>query len=161
MRSRIRDVPAGAGADFGIVHGLVGIGEAVDGRPRSVADAILAVAQMHGEKTGRMVARFAALPDETFVWTRQLDGAYRLGRIRGAWRYDASAAAYEVGIHHVRPTVWAPRRFGDDNVPAAVARTFARGGRNLQRTHDEEAERQTVHAWQQSLTGDDQAAAPH
>jgi len=161
MRSRIRDVPAGAGADFGIAHGLVGIGEAVDGRPRSVPDAILAVAQMHGEKAGGMVARFAALPDETFVWTRQLDGAYRLGRIRGAWRYDDSAAACEVGIHHVRPTVWSPRRFGDDDVPAAVARTFARGGRNLQRTHDEAAERQSVDAWQQSLTGDDHAAAAH
>jgi hypothetical protein len=158
MRSRVREVPAGAGADFGVAHGLVGIGEALDGCPRSLSDAILAVAQMHGEKAGRMVARFGELPDGTFVWTRQLDGAYRLGRIRGAWRYDDSAAAREVGIHHVRPTVWSPRRFGDDDVPAAVARTFARGGRNLQRTHDKEAERQTLDAWQRSAAADDQAA---
>lgn len=72
---------------------------------------------------------------------------HRLGRIRGPWRYDDSSAARGLGIHHVRPTVWSPRRFGDDDVPAAVARTFARGGRNLQRTHDHEAERQTVAAW--------------
>jgi hypothetical protein len=150
MRSRIRDAPAGAGAEFGIAHGIVGIGEAVDGRPRSVAEAILAVAQAHGEKAGRMVARFAGLPDGTFVWTRQLDGVYRLGRLGGPWRYDDSSAAREVGIHHVRATVWSPRRFGDDDVPAAVARTFARGGRNLQRTHDHEAERQTVAAWNRS-----------
>jgi hypothetical protein len=147
MRSRIRDAPAGAGAEFGLAHGIVGIGEAVDGRPQSVAEAIVAVALAHGEKAGRMVARFAGLPDGTFVWTRQLDGAYRVGRIGGPWRYDDSSAAREVGIHHVRPTVWSPRRFGDDDVPAAVARTFARGGRNLQRTHDHQAERQTVAAW--------------
>jgi hypothetical protein len=147
MRSRVRDAPAGAGAEFGIAHGVVGIGEGVNGRPQSIAEAILAVAQAHGEKAGRMLARFADLPDGTFVWTRQLDGSYRLGRIGGAWRYDDSSAAREVGIHHVRPTVWSPRPFGDDDVPAAVARTFARGGRNLQRTHDHEAERQTAAAW--------------
>jgi hypothetical protein len=147
MRSRIREAPAGAGAEFGIAHGVVGIGEGVAGRPRSVAEAILAVAWAHGEKAGRMLARFAALPDGTFVWTQQLDGAYRLGRIGGAWRYDDSVAAREVGIHHVRPTVWSPERFAGDDVPAAVARTFARGGRNLQRAHDHEAERHTVAAW--------------
>jgi hypothetical protein len=158
MRSRVRDVPAGAGADFGVAHGLVGIGEALDGCPQSLPDAILAVTQVHGEKAGRMVARFADLPDGTFVWTRQLDGAYRLGRIRGTWRYEDSAAAREVGIHQVRPTVWSPRRFGDDDVPAAVARTFARGGRNLQRTHDEAAERQTLDTWQRSMAASGQAA---
>lgn len=147
MRSRTREAPAGAGAEFGIAHGVVGIGEAVDGRPRSVDEAILAVARAHGEKAGRMLARFAGLPDGTFVWTRQLDGAYRLGRIGGAWRYDDSSAAREVGIHHVRPSLWSPHRFDDDEVPGAVADTFARGGRNFQRTRDREAERQTVAAW--------------
>jgi hypothetical protein len=147
MRSRVRDAPAGAGAEFGIARGVVGIGERVNGRPQSIAEAILAVVQAHGEKAGRMLARFAGLPNGTFVWTRQLDGSYRLGRIGGAWRYDDSFAARAVGIHHVRPTAWSPRRFGDDDVPPAVARTFARGGRNLQRTHDHEAERQTVAAW--------------
>jgi hypothetical protein len=107
MRSRVRDVPAGAGADFGVAHGLVGIGEAVEGRPQSLPDA---------------------------------------------------NAAREVGIHHVRPTVWSPRRFGDDHAPAAVARTFARGGRNLQRTYDDEAERHTLDAWQRSVAADGQAA---
>jgi hypothetical protein len=147
MRSRIRETPAGAGAEFGIAHGVVGIGERVAGRPPSVAEAILAVTQAHGEKAARMLARFAGLPDGTFVWTQERDGAYRLGRIDGAWRYDNSSAAHEVGIHHVRPTVWSPQRFGDGDVPPAVARTFARGGRNLQRTHDHEAERQTIAAW--------------
>jgi hypothetical protein len=150
MRSRARDAPPGAGAEFGITHGVVGIGEKVDGVPASLAEAIAAVIQTHGEKAGRMLERFASLPDATFVWTRQLDGAYRLGRIAGAWRYDDSPAARDVGIHHVRPAVWSPRRFDEDAVPAAVARTFARGGRNLQRTHDAPAERQTVEHWSRS-----------
>ena len=62
-------------------------------------------------------------------------------------RYDDSPAARAVGIHHVRPTRWLDRPIGDREVPAAVARTFARGGRNLQRTHDEEAERETAALW--------------
>ncbi len=32
-------------------------------------------------------------------------------------------------------------------VPPAVARTFARGGRNFQRTHDDGAERMTAEIW--------------
>jgi hypothetical protein len=54
----------------------------------------------------------------------------------------------EVGIHQVRPAVGSPRRFGDGDVPEAVARTFARGGRNLQRINDPAVERETRNAWQ-------------
>ena len=147
MRSRITDVPPGAGADFAIARGLVGIGEALDRPPRSLADAILALTRAYGEKSGRMVARFADLPDGAFVWTRQRDGDYRLGRICGGWRYDDSPAARTVGIHHVRPAVWTPARFDEVTVPNAVARTFARGGRNLQRIHDPAIEQQTLDAW--------------
>jgi len=42
-------------------------------------------------------------------------------------------------------TVWLDRPFGPDEVPVAVAATFARGGRNFQRTHDAAAERRTAH----------------
>jgi hypothetical protein len=147
MRSRIVETCPGAGADHAIGRGVVRIGDAVNGRPASAAEAVLAVAQAHGEKAGRMLARFAALPDGTFVWTRQRDGTFRLGRISGAWRYDDFPAALEVGIHHVRPAVWSPRAFGDHDVPAAVAHAFARGGRNLQRMYDREAARQSIEYW--------------
>ena len=129
MRARDLDVPEGAGAAFGLAHAVVGIGDG------------------HGEKAARMLDRFAGLPEGTFVWTRDPDGAYHLGRITGPWRYDASPAAREVGIHHVRPVRWLDRPIGDREVPAAVAHTFARGGRNFQRTHDDEAERQTAAIW--------------
>jgi hypothetical protein len=125
MRARDRDVP---GADHGVARGLVGIGEAP------------------GEKGGRMLHRFAELPDGTFVWTRTTDGAYRLGRITGPLERDDGSP---VGLPHIRATEWLARSFGDDEVPAAVAATFARGGRNLQRTHDADAERRTEALWAQ------------
>ena len=129
MRARDRDVPEGAGAAYGVEQGLVGIGDD------------------QGPKAARMVERFADLPEGTFVWTEVADGDYRLGRITGPWRYDDSAGARAVGIHHVRPVRWLGHAVGDREVPAAVAATFARGGRNFQRTHDEEAERQTAALW--------------
>ena len=82
------------------------------------------------------------------MWKRATDGAYHLGRIAGPWRYEDSRGARDVGIHHVRPARWLDRPFGPDEVPAAVAETFARGGRNLQRTHSAAAERRTAELWE-------------
>ncbi len=129
MRARDRDLPTGTGADFGLEHGVVGIGDG------------------DGPRFERMLARFADLPDGTFVWTRASGGRYHLGRVAGPLRRDRSAAAEAVGIVHVRPATWLARPFGEEEVPAAVAATFARGGRNLQRTHDDAAERRTAELW--------------
>lgn len=148
MRARNRDdVPAGAGAEHGVRHGLVGIGERLDAVPASVDEAVAAAADQDGEKAGRMVRKLAGLADGTLIWTRDADGVFHLGRVRGPWRYDASRAAERVGIHHVRDVRWLPRTFAADEVPAAVAETFRRGGRNLQRTHDDDAERRTAALW--------------
>ncbi len=147
MRARDRELPAGAGADHGVAHGVVGIGGALKAEPASLDDAVAAVAAAHGAKAGRMLARFAELDDGTLVWTRTSDETYRLGQIAGPWRYDTSAAAHDVGIPHVRPASWLERAFTGGEVPAAVAATFARGGRNLQRIRDERAERQSVELW--------------
>jgi hypothetical protein len=147
MRPRGRDVPEGAGAEHGVEHGLVGTGDALHDPPATLGEAVLAATGAHGEKAGRMLLRFAELPDGTFVWTRGVEDAYRLGRISGPWRYDNSPAAHRAGIHHVRPAIWLDRPLGEREVPGAVARTFARGGRNLQRIHDGEAERRTAELW--------------
>ena len=144
MRARELDVPAGAGAEFGVEHGVVGIGDVLDPPPGTLEEAIEAAAERYGAKAGRMLERFAALPKGTVVWTRTADSAFHLGRIVGPWRYDDSAAAREVGIHHIRDAAWLDRRFAPDEVPPAVAATFARGGRNLQRIHGDAAERRTA-----------------
>ena len=147
MRARDRDLPDGAGAKHGIERGLVGTGDALDHTPATIGQVLAAASAAHGDKAARMLQRFADLPDGTFVWTRTGPGAYHLGRIAGLWRYDDSPAARSVGIHHVRPTRWLDRPFGEEEVPAAVAATFARGGRNFQRTHDADAERLTDELW--------------
>jgi hypothetical protein len=131
MRARDRDdVPPFAGARHGIERGLVGIG------------------RVEGDKGARMLHRFAELPDGVFVWTRTGEDAYRLGMIAGPLSEDDSAAARAVGIHHVRPATWLDRTFSGHEVPPAVAATFARGGWNLQRTHDREGERRTAELWE-------------
>jgi hypothetical protein len=122
MRARDRDLPAGAGARYGLEHGLVGIGTASE----------------------RQVTRFCAVPEGSFVWTRDEDGFFWLGRIAGPCRDDEN----ETGIRHVRPATWLDAPFAPDETPAGVRATFARGGRNFQRTHDAEAERMTARLWE-------------
>jgi hypothetical protein len=147
MRSRVAAVAPGEGADLAVVRGVVGIGERVQPSPATVAAAVLALTMEHGEKAGRMLHHFAVLADGVFAWTRQSDGLYRLGRVVGPWRYDDSPEMRAVGIHHVRPAVWSAHAFSDASVPGAVFQTFARGGRNFQRTHDRQAELQTLRYW--------------
>jgi hypothetical protein len=125
MRARGHDAPPGAGAARGLALGIVGIGDTAETRIR----------------------RFAAVPDGAFVWTRDTDGMYWLGRLSGPVHPAGGAAHEEAGLTHVRATDWLDRPFGEDEVPAAVAATFARGGRNFQRTHGDAVERRTAEIW--------------
>lgn len=118
MRARDRDDP---GAPFGLAHDLVGIGAARE----------------------RQVERFGAVPEGSFVWTRDPDGAYFLGRIRGELREVDS----DVGIVWARDCAWLDRPFAELEVPAGVAATFARGGRNFQQIHADGIEAQTAAVW--------------
>jgi hypothetical protein len=138
MRAREReDVPAGRGAEHAVGAGVVGIGDGP------------------GERDARRVARLADLPDGAFLWTRVTDGTFRLGRVcGGAVAFDDSPAARAVGIVHVRPARWLERVFERDELPAAVAATFARGGLNLQRTHDAAAEQATAALWSAEAKAD-------
>lgn len=147
MRARSLDLPPYEGARFGVERGVVGIGEVIEPQPESPEEAAATLARTHNEKAGRMLARFAALPEGTFVWTRTEEDIYRLGRIMGPWRYDNSAGALRVGIPHVRETRWVGRELHLGEIPATVPQTFDRGGRNFQRIHDEEAERGTASLW--------------
>jgi hypothetical protein len=129
MRARELDLPPGVGAEHGIRRGVVGIGRG------------------SGEKAARMLHRFATVPDGVYVWTRDCGGGYHLGRMSGPMHEDRSPDARAVGIVHVRPAHWLQRVFTERDVPRAVAATFARGGRNFQRIHDEESERLTAELW--------------
>jgi len=125
MRARGHDAPAGAGAEHGVAHGIVGIGDTAEAR----------------------ISRFAATPDGAFVWTRDTDGTYWVGRIAGPLRPADPAAHDAAGLTHVRAADWLERPFGEHDIPAGIAATFARGGRNFQRTHGDAVERRTAELW--------------
>lgn len=149
MRARSLEYGRFEGARQGVERGVVGIGEPLGTNPEDLSEAILATIDEHGEKAGLMLERFADLPEGVFVWTMTGEESFRLGKISGPWIYDKSPAARATGIRQVRPASWLPEDLDLLLVPRAVATTFARGGRNFQRIHDEECERLTYETWMQ------------
>jgi len=146
---RARSVEAGTfeGARRCVERALVGTGEPLMTNPADLEAAILAASEQHGAKAGRMLSRFAGIPEGALVWTRTGEDEYRLGRVAGPWRYDDSDEALATGICQVRPADWLEDPFEFLVVPAAVTQTFARGGRNFQRIRDEECDRLTRDLW--------------
>ena len=138
MRSRSDDVDVRATIDRARRLGLCGFGQRVrDGG--------------EDERLARRVARFKAIADGSFAWTRDGDGLYWLGRIEGPYFYDRDAEAVAVDLVHVRPCRWLPEPVLESDVPAAVAATFARGGRNFQQTHGDAVGPATARVWRERL----------
>lgn len=122
MRPREPDAAPGVGAEYAVAHSLVGIGDTDQAR----------------------ISCFADAPENAFVWTRDTNGWYWVGRIAGPLRPADSPARDAAGLSHVRAAEWLDRPFGEHHVPAGVAATFARGGRNFQRTHGDAVARRTA-----------------
>lgn len=147
MRSRSVDTGEFEGALHGVRDSLVGIGEPLPAVPGDLSEAVLMSVSEHGEKSARMLTRFAELPDGAFVWTMTGTDEYRLGRIAGPWRYDDSEDARRTGIHQARPVHWHPDAFHGFEIPPAVGATFRRGGRNFQRIRDDGVDSATSSLW--------------
>ena len=96
------------------------------------------------ERSQRRLERFGAVPDGSFVWTRDDSGNAYVGRIAGPWREDP----HEVDLVNVRDTDWVTEPVDPALVPAAVAQTFARGGRNFQQIHPGNVEAETAELWE-------------
>jgi hypothetical protein len=154
MRSRRDDVPAELAVDRAVTLGLCGIGGRLDPPPADLADALTATALTYDDRTARRLQRFTEIPEGAFVWTREPDGLYHLGRLTGPWQYDASPAASAADLVHIRPCAWARTPFPESAVPAGTAFTFARGGRNLQRINDPATELETGRLWVLTKSGD-------
>lgn len=125
MRSRRGDTYA---VERALSRGVCGMGEAED------------------ERAERRLERFVAVPDGSFVWTRDRAGNTYVGRITGPWRRDEDGA--EVDLVNVRDTDWITVPVDPALVPAAVAQTFARGGRNFQRIHPGDVQAETAQLWE-------------
>jgi hypothetical protein len=100
------------------------------------------------DRLDHRVARFADVADGSFVWTRDPDGLFWLGRLAGPYFRDDDAHAAEVDLVHVRNCDWRAEPLLEPDVPPAVAATFRRGGRNFQQTHDPSVKQQTQRLWE-------------
>lgn len=138
MRSRSATVDPGATIARARQLGLCGFGQLVP-TPRE------------WDRLVRRVARFADVEEGSFVWTRDPDGHYWLGRIAGPYFFDEHDDAAGVDLVHVRPCDWRGAPMREPDVPAAVAATFARGGRNFQQTHHPSVSQETQQIWEKRL----------
>ncbi|MGH3971198.1 MAG: GAF domain-containing protein [Mycobacterium sp.] len=99
------------------------------------------------ERLVRRVARFDELDEGSFVWTRDTNGWFWLGRIAGPYFYDADETAAAVDLVHVRPCECLSMPMLEQDVPAAVVATFRRGGRNFQEIHHPSIAQETQRIW--------------
>jgi hypothetical protein len=147
MRARSLEAGRFEGARFGVRCGVVGIGEPLPIVPATLSEALLLTSEEHGTKAGRMLLRLSELADSSLLWTQTGPEEFRLGQITGPWRFECSAPARLTGIHNVRPTDWLAHQFELPEVPAAVAESFNRGGRNLQMVRSAEGSAETSRLW--------------
>jgi hypothetical protein len=134
MRSRNDAVAPQATIDRARRLGLCGFGQSVS---RSADQ----------DRLVRRVVRFAELDEGSFVWTRDANGWFWLGRISGPYFYDADEPAAAVDLMHVRPCEWLCRPILEKDVPFAVVATFRRGGRNFQEIHHPSIDEETQRIW--------------
>jgi hypothetical protein len=134
MRSRSDAFEPQAAIDRAHRLGLCGFGQAAN----ALAEQL---------RLEHRVARFAELDEGSFVWNRDTEGWFWLGRISGPYFYDADENAVAVDLVHVRPCQWLPMPMPDQDVPAAVVATFRRGGRNFQEIHHPSIAKQTQQIW--------------
>ena len=133
LRSRLDSVDPGLALDRAFTLGLCGVGGRLAAAPRSREDGLARTADEYGEQVARRLERFMAVPDGSVVWTRDGHGMFRRGMLTGPWRYDADPAAYDADLVNVRDCAWDDDPLPEHRVPAAVAATYRRGGRNFQR----------------------------
>jgi hypothetical protein len=132
MRTRRDDVDFGATIERARSLGLCGFGGA----------------EVTDDRLARRIERFRDVDDGSFVWTRDPDGLYWLGRITGPYFFDNDDAAAAVDLVHVRQCRWLSTPLLEPKVPAAVVATFRRGGRNFQQTHDPTVGAESERIWE-------------
>ena len=147
MRSRRDDVIPGLAVQRALAMDVCGIGGLLAPPPVDLSEALDATERTYGDPAARRLERFTQVLDGSFVWSRDADGLYLLGRIDGPWRYDSSPEAAAVDLVHLRDCEWLDVPVAERDVPPATVHTFARGGRNFQQTHHPDIAEQTRRVW--------------
>lgn len=155
MRSSLDDSDWEFQENYCLDNALVGIGwridELPDGSPfEDVYDFIFNKAEKGwGKRAAYTVRRLAteAIADD-FVWTRNLQGRYRLCRITGPYRYVNDADSIRADVHQVRDVEWAPDSYNDLLVPGGVVRNFVGTSSSFQRINDRGSRILTPALWE-------------
>ncbi len=129
MRSRRDDVDPALAVRRALDLGLCGIGAPLTDRDRARLD------------------RFCAVPDGSYVWTRD-DTGFHLGRLTGPCVDDQDPAAVAADLVHVRRCDWLPEPVDPALVPQQVSYAFSRGGRNFQQIGVPDAAATTANIWE-------------
>jgi hypothetical protein len=164
-RTKLRSLKPGVHHQEQVDHnfddGIVGIGWGIEGLPdgASLGDVLAAIdAESDWTKdavhTVRRFGEDAEIGD--YIWTRDLHGRFRLGRITGPYRYENTELAKRTDTHQVRDCEWADQPLGDLEVPGAVIRGFAGTSTSFSRMWDEGARIYTAWLWEK-LHGRDPA----
>lgn len=154
MRSLKEGVDHAKQVAYCLQGGLVGIGWGVAelSSGAALADVLNAIASNNEKGWGRQAASTVRLFGEVaqegdFVWTRDLSGAFWVGRIAGPYRYENSAQAKAVDTHQVRDVEWGSRALNDLEVPGAIIRAFSGQATSFSRMWNEGARRYTAWLW--------------
>lgn len=102
-----------------------------------------------GRRAAQTVRRFGAEAKVgDFIWTRDTQAHYRVCRITGTYRFDASPRAARVDSYQVLPVEWAPNALDDLDVPGAVVRAFVGSADSFSRIHEPSARMLTPYLWE-------------
>jgi hypothetical protein len=164
-RTKLRSLKPGVDHQEQVDHnfddGIVGIGWGIEGLPDGASlDDVLAAIDAEPDwtkdavHTVRRFGKDAEIGD--YIWTRDLHGRFRLGRIAGPYRYENSEFAKRTDTHQVRDCDWANQPLSDLEVPGAVIRGFVGTSTSFSRMWDEGARTYTAWLWEK-LHGRDPA----
>jgi hypothetical protein len=149
MRSRSDAVDRDGAVEWAVAHGVVGVGDLLDPGSDGPAAARRLADRQH---------RFAEVEPGAFVWTWSAVGGFRLGRVTGPARRDASAAAREHDLVVIRPCAWIDEEIEPGAVPDDVLVAFDRGGRNFQRIRAAGVGAPTERLWRERQADEDPSA---
>ena len=95
----------------------------------------------------RRVARFAEVDEGFFVWTRDTNGWFWLGRVSGPYFDDADETATAVDLVHVRPCESRPCQCWNRMRRPLSLQHSVGGGRYFQEIHYPSTDKETQRIW--------------
>jgi hypothetical protein len=164
-RTKLRSLKPGVDHQEQVDHnfddGIVGIGWGIEGLPDGASlDDVLAAIDAEPDWTKDAVHTVRRFGEDAqigdYIWTRDLHGRFRLGRITGPYRYENTELAKRTDTHQVRDCEWANQPLSDLEVPGAVIRGFVGTSTSFSRMWDEGARTYTAWLWEK-LHGRDPA----